>query len=252
MQRILIAGASSGIAQAIARRFVAAAAQPGDLRFLLAGRDEARLTAVADDLRVRGAGEARTFVIDFADLGRQQALLDEARAQLGTVDLILVAWGSLPDQAAVERDPDLAARSWQENATATVAFLGHAATLLEAQRSGRLAVITSVAGDRGRRANYHYGAAKAAVIATLQGLRARLYPLGISVTDLRPGPVDTPMTASLKKGPLVCSAERSGRLSHAAIVRGRDIAYIPGYWRLIMTLVKLLPEGIFKRLNLAA
>ena len=109
MQRILIAGASSGIAQAIARRFVATAERPAELRFLLAGRDEARLTAVADDLRARGAGEATAFVIDFADLGRQQALLDEARARLGMVDLILVAWGSLPDQAAVEREPDLAA-----------------------------------------------------------------------------------------------------------------------------------------------
>ncbi len=252
MQRILIAGASSGIAQAIARRFVATAERPAELRFLLAGRDEARLTAVADDLRARGAGEATAFVIDFADLGRQQALLDEARVRLGTVDLILVAWGSLPDQAAVEREPDLAAAAWHENATATVAFLGRAATLLEAQKSGRLAAITSVAGDRGRRANYLYGAAKAAVIATLQGLRARLHPLGIPVTDLRPGPVDTPMTAGMKKGALVCSAERAGRLAHAAIVRGRDIVYIPGYWRLIMTLLKLVPEFIFKRLNLAA
>lgn len=252
MQRILVAGATSGIAQAIARRFVAVAERPGELRFLLAGRDAARLAAVADDLSVRGAGEARTFVIDFADLGHHQALLDEAREALGTVDLVLVAWGSLPDQRAAERDPELALAAWQVNATATVAFLGRAATLLEAQQGGRLAVISSVAGDRGRRANYLYGAAKAAVIACLQGLRARLFPLGIAVTDLRPGPVDTPMTAGLRKGPLVCSAERAGRLAHAAIVRGRDIAYIPGYWRPIMTLLKLLPEGLFKRLNLAA
>ena len=168
------------------------------------------------------------------------------------MDLILVAWGSLPDQGAAERDPALAAAAWHSNATATVAFLGRAATLLEAQKSGRLAVITSVAGDRGRRANYLYGAAKAGVIAYLQGLRARLFPLGIPVIDLRPGPVDTPMTAGMKKGPLVCSAERAGRLAHTAIVRGRDIAYIPGFWRLIMTVLKLVPEGIFKRLNLSA
>lgn len=251
-QRILIAGATSAIAEEVARRFVAAAGGTAPPRFLLAGRNAQRLETVAADLRVRGAAEARCFSIDFQDLDRHQALLDEACAAWGAVDLILVAWGSLPDQAATERDPELAHRAWRENATASLAFLGRAATLLEAQGTGQLAVISSVAGDRGRRGNYLYGAAKAAVSTYLQGLRARLHPLGIAVTDLRPGPVDTPMTAHLKKGPLFCSAERAGRLAHAAILRRRDIAYIPGYWRPIMTVIRLLPEWLFKRLNLSA
>lgn len=251
-QRILIAGATSAIAEAIARRFVAQSAGGAALRFLLAGRNEARLEAVAADLRVRGAAEVLCFGIDFQDLDRHQALLDQARSAWGGVDLILVAWGSLPDQAAAERDPELARRAWGENATASLAFLGRVAALLDEQGHGQLAVISSVAGDRGRRGNYLYGAAKAAVSTYLQGLRARLHPKGIAVTDLRPGPVDTPMTAHLRKGPLFCSAERAGRLAHTAILRRRDIAYIPGYWRLIMTVIRLLPEGLFKRLNLSA
>ncbi|RIL09366.1 short-chain dehydrogenase [bacterium] len=246
-ERVLVAGATSAIAAAVARRYAEAGAD-----LVLAARDAGKLSAVADDLRVRGTGRVETFVIDMVDTARQAELLAAAQAALGRIDVVLVAWGTLPDQAAIEHDVAATLACWEANATSVVAFLAQAADVLEAQRGGCLAVITSVAGVRGRRANYTYGAAKAGVIAFAQGLRARLFAAGVAVVELRPGPVDTPMTARLRKGPLFIGPERAGALIVGAIRRRRDIAYIPGYWRWIMLAVALVPEGVMKRLNLSA
>ena len=245
--RVLIAGATSAIAHATARRF---AADGADL--FLAGRDPAKLAAVAGDLRVLGAGQVETLVLDMNDLGRHAELLTTAQGALGGFDVVLVAWGILPDQAACERDVGTALDAWATNATSTIAFLTRVANVLEIQRQGTLAVITSVAGDRGRRANYVYGAAKSAVDTYLAGLRARLYRAGVAVTTLKPGLVDTPMTAHVRKRPLFIGPEQAGDLIYLAIRRRRDIAYVPGYWRLIMTAIRLVPEGMMKRLNLSA
>lgn len=246
-QRVLIAGATSAIAAATARRFAA----DGALLFL-AARDAAKLAAVADDLRVRGAARVETFVVDLADVDRHAELFEAAASAFGGLDVVLVAWGTLPDQAAVEADARATVDALHTNAVSTIAFLARAANVLEAQRSGCLAAITSVAGDRGRRSNYTYGAAKAALIAFLAGLRARLHAAGVAVVDLRPGPIDTPMTAHFRKGPLFIGADRAGALVHAAIRARRDVAYIPGFWRWIMLGVRMLPEGVMKRLNLSA
>jgi len=245
--RVLIAGATSAIAHAAAKRFAAEGAH-----LFLAGRDPAKLAATADDLRVRGAGRVETFALDLNDLDRHAGLLSAAQGALGGLDVVLVAWGALPDQAACERDARLALGAWTTNATSTLAFLTLLANEMEAQRHGTIAVISSVAGDRGRRANYVYGAAKAATDAFLSGLRARLYAAGVTVTTIKPGPVDTPMTAHLRKGPLYISADKAGALTHEAIRRRRDVAYVPWYWRWIMMAIRLIPEGMMKRLNLSA
>lgn len=246
-ERVLVAGATSAIAAAVARRYA-----EGGADLVLAARDAGKLAAVADDLRVRGTGRVETFALDMTDVARQAELLAAAQAALGRIDVVLAAWGTLPDQGECERDVAAALAAWAANATSVVAFLAQAANVLEAQRGGCLAVITSVAGVRGRRNNYTYGAAKAGVIAFLQGLRARLHGAGVAVVDLRPGPVDTPMTAHLRKGPLFIDAERAGALIHGAIGARRDVAYIPGYWRWIMLAIALVPEGVMKRLNLSA
>lgn len=249
-ERILIAGATSALAHATARGFAAEGAE-----LLLAGRHPEHLEANAQDLRLRGAARVECFTIDFDDLDRHAALLEAARDKLGGIDIILVAWGSLPDQAACEADPALGQAAWHSNATATLAFLELAAGLLERQQSGTLAVVGSVAGDRGRRSNYLYGAAKAAVHAYASGLRARLFPAGVRVLTIKPGLIDSPMTAHLSKGPLFTSAERAGALAHRAIRGGRfqrDLVYLPFWWEFILWPIRLMPEALMKRLNLSA
>ncbi|MNT30082.1 putative oxidoreductase [compost metagenome] len=112
---------------------------------------------------------------------------------------------------------------------------------------GTLAVITSVAGDRGRQSNYAYGAAKAATSAFLSGLRQRLFKRGVAVVDIRPGFVDTPMTAHLRKGPLWASPDQVARRIVGGIARGTPVLYAPGFWRLIMLVIRLLPQAVFNR-----
>lgn len=249
MTRILVAGATSAIAEATARCFAEADAAAGrPAAFVLAARNAARLEMVAADLRARGAA-THVFVIDFDDLDAHAALLDAAREELGAIDLVLVAWGILPDQARVESDPAYLAATWHTNASATVGFIERAAGRLEAQGAGALAVITSVAGDRGRRDNYAYGAAKAAVDTYLEGLRARLHARGIAVTTIKPGRVDTPMIAHLPPSPINVSAATAGKRIHRAILRRRSTVYVPGFWRYIMRAIRLLPEALMIRLS---
>src|SRR4029079_14300790 len=112
---------------------------------------------------------------------------------------------------------------------------------------GCIAVITSVAGDRGRQSNYVYGAAKGGLGVFLQGLRNRLFRSGVVVLTLKPGFVDTPMTSDVRKNPLFAKVHRAGRAIHRSIEAGRDVAYIPAFWRPIMFLVRIIPESIFKR-----
>lgn len=247
MSRLLVAGATSAIAQETCRHFAAEGAS-----FFLVARDEARLEAVADDLRVRGAAEVTCYTLDLTDLDAHERMLDAAVAALGGLDCLFVAYGTLPDQERCEEDVGAALEAILVNGTSVIALLTRAANRFEAQRHGTIAVISSVAGDRGRKNNYVYGAAKAAVSTFLSGLRGRLHPAGVRVLTLKPGVTDTPMTAHLKKGPLTTPVESAGRQIHQAIVAGRDVAYIPGYWRYIMGVIKAVPETLFKRLNLEA
>jgi short-subunit dehydrogenase len=243
--RVLIVGATSAIARETARAFAAEGA-----RLFLTGRDRARLAAVADDLRVRGASDTAIAVLDVRDVSRHAAVLDEARREWDGLDVVLVAHGVLPDQRRCEESAAETLSALEVNFTAAAALLTLVASLLEAQRQGCLAVITSVAGDRGRRSNYVYGAAKGGLHTFLQGVRNRLHPTGVAVVEVKPGFVDTPMTAHLTKNRLFASPRRVGRAVHRAILRRRDVVYVPWFWRLVMTGVKLLPERVFKRLKL--
>jgi short-subunit dehydrogenase len=244
VSRILIAGATSAIAQETAKRFAADGAS-----FLLAARDPQKLAAVADDLSARGAKQVETTAIDLHDLSRCAHLIEESRQRLGGLDVVLVAHGTLPDQAACEGDVELALQAISLNALSVVALLVPAAAHLEVQGSGCLAVITSMAGVRGRRSNYVYGAAKAAVSAFLEGLRGRMAAVGVAVVDIRPGFVDTPMTAHLPKNPLFASARSVGEQVYRAILAGKDVVYTPWYWRWIALVIQLIPRPIFKKLS---
>lgn len=245
MRKILIVGATSAIAQATARLWAA----DGDQLFLVA-RNADRLQAVAEDLRVRGAARVETRVLEATAWEAQAEVLDSAWAALGGLDAALIAHGSLPDQRACQRDAALTRRELEVNALSVLSLLTQLANRFEAQGHGTLAVIASVAGDRGRQSNYVYGAAKAAVGVFLQGLRNRLHRAGVRVVTIKPGFVDTPMTAAFPKGPLWASPERVARGIHKALERGPEVVYLPGFWRWIMLVIRLLPEPLFKRLQL--
>lgn len=245
MLRIVIIGATSAIAEATARLYAARGAK----LFLIARRTD-RLKTIADDLRVRGAVDVACETLDVNDREAHASIIERAWTWLGDVDVVLLAHGTLPDQAACEQSVDTALAEFQTNATATIALMTLAANRFEAQRHGTLAVITSVAGDRGRQSNYLYGAAKAAVSVFAAGMRQRLYRAGVSVVTIKPGFVDTPMTREFPKGALWAMPDTVAKGILRAVDRKRSVAYLPGFWRLIMLLICHIPDFIFKRLKL--
>jgi decaprenylphospho-beta-D-erythro-pentofuranosid-2-ulose 2-reductase len=245
LKRILIMGATSAIAEATARRF----AQRADSLFLVA-RDPQRLRAIADDLRVRGAGAAYTYALDAKDLERFPAMLEAAAAQMGGIDAALIAHGTLSDQAACQQSVPLLLQEFTTNALSFMALATHLANLFETQGHGTIAIISSVAGERGRQSNYVYGSAKAAVTAFASGLRQRLYPKGVAVVTIKPGFVDTPMTAALRKGLLWASPQNVARSIVRAMDCGTPVLYCPWFWRPIMWLIRALPEFVFRRLKI--
>jgi hypothetical protein len=246
MKKILVLGATSAIAMETQRCFVEEGAS-----FYLAARDQEKLTAVAEDLKTRGARQVETAALDLADVGKHAKLLEEADKALGGIDIILLAYGVLPEQEAMEADTAAALESIRVNFNSAFSLLERSAALLEEQGSGQIAAISSVAGDRVRSSNYVYGAAKAALSGHLSGLRGRLAKYDIAVTTIKPGFVDTPMTEDMEKGgPLWASAEKVGSSICKAINKRRDVVYIPWFWRWIMFIIRHLPEFIFKRMRM--
>ncbi len=245
MKKIVILGATSAIAQSVARNFAADGAS-----LLLVGRDEQRLTAVAGDIVARGASEVQTYVCDLADHGNHEALFQAVPQKLPCFDTILIAYGTLGDQEKSQASFDVFKKEFDTNFLSVVSILEHFARVFEESGAGTLAVISSVAGDRGRKSNYAYGTAKGALSLYLQGLRNRLFSSGVDVITIKPGFVDTPMTAHIEKGPLFASSESVGRNIYQAMKKKRNVAYVPWFWRYIMTIIKLIPECIFKRLSI--
>ena len=236
MQRILIIGATSAIAQATARLF----ADKGDALYLVA-RNASQLDTVSTDLKLRGASATYSEVLDMNLLDEQGPMLERAVRELGGLDVLLIAHGTLPDQTL---------EAFSSNGLSVIALLTLAANYFENQGSSCIVAISSVAGDRGRQSNYVYGTAKAAVSVFMQGLRNRLYGKGVQVITIKPGFVDTPMTADFDKGPLWVGPEHIAKGIDRAIQKRRDVVYLPGFWRLIMWLIRSIPERLFKRLSL--
>jgi len=244
-QRILVFGATSAIAHAVSRRYAAAHAS-----IVLVGRRADALEANAADLRVRGAADVRTALLDAHDLSHHGDVIAAAFAAYGGFDAVLVAWGVLPDQAASEHSAEIAVASFDTNARSVIALLTDLANRFERQGQGAIAVLSSPAGDRGRASNYVYGAAKAAVTTFASGLRNRLHAKGVRVLTIEPGFVDTPMTASFTKGPLWARPERVAKDIVRALDSGFGVVYTPWFWRWIMAIIRLVPERIFVRMKL--
>jgi len=242
--RMLVLGATSAIAMATMRIYAARGAS-----FYLVARNEEKLQAVAADLHVRGAAAVHTCVLDLDDTGRHVAMLLEAKDKLEQIEVALIAHGVLGDQLAGEKDYQVAEQILRTNLLSTVSLITWLANDFEQRKGGTIAVISSVAGDRGRKMNYVYGTSKAALSTFLQGVRNRVDRHGVKVITIKPGFVATPMTAHLQGGILFATPERVGRGIAGAIDGGKDVVYVPGYWRLIMGVVRSIPERIFKRLN---
>ncbi|NGZ86548.1 SDR family oxidoreductase [Duganella aceris] len=245
MQKILIIGATSAIAEATARRF----AQRGDSLYLLARNGE-RLDALLADLKLRGAAATAGARFDANDHERHAAVIEQAAAAMGGLDAVLIAHGTLPDQQACQADAALALREIGTNALSVIGLLTHVANRFEAQRAGVIAVIGSVAGDRGRQSNYVYGSAKGMLAIFLQGLRNRLQKSGVHVLTIKPGFVDTPMTAAFPKGPLWATPEQVAQAIVKAMDQRRNVLYTPFFWWGIMAIIRAVPEAIFKKLSL--
>lgn len=243
MQRVLLIGVTSAIAEAAAREYAARGAA-----LALVGRDLQRVDAIAADLRVRGAGHVVSLRLDVNDLERHASTIEGAWDALGGVDVVLIAHGTLPDQARCEQSVEYAMHEFATNATSTIALsIAVARRLLP---GSTLAVISSVAGDRGRASNYLYGSAKAAVSAFLSGLRQACNERGINVLTIKPGFVDTPMTRSFPKGPLWATPAQVARGIVRAIDERRSVAYLPWFWFWIMLVIRAIPERVFRRIRL--
>jgi len=246
MLKILILGATSAMAHETARCFARDGAQ-----FFLVGRNAAKLEGIAQDLTARGSAKVETRVLDLSDYSAHPALLEAVLTAFGgQLDAALLAHGTLGDQAASQASVEVMRRELEVNFLSHASLLTLLANQMEKQRRGVLAVISSVAGERGRASNYVYGTAQGAKTLFTQGLRNRLAKVGVSVITIKPGFVDTPMTADLPKNALYASAAQVGEGIYRAMKAGRNVVYLPFFWAYIMVIIRNIPEAIFKRLNL--
>jgi decaprenylphospho-beta-D-erythro-pentofuranosid-2-ulose 2-reductase len=246
MERIVVLGATSEIAQQVQRIL---AGQQKEM--LLVARTPDRLQSVAADLRVRGAKRVIEYVADLADISQHAELVSFVQESFPDFDTVLLAYGTLLPQEKCRHSVDLSLTEWQTNFTSAAALVTRFADILEHRGSGCIAVITSVAGDRGRSANYVYGAAKAGMNVFLEGLRGRLHRSKVRVLTIKPGPVKTPMTSEMPEGRLFADpANVAEDICRAIENRRKDTLYTPARWRYIMAAINLIPETIFKRLSI--
>jgi decaprenylphospho-beta-D-erythro-pentofuranosid-2-ulose 2-reductase len=242
-KKILVLGATSGIAEATCRIWAAQGAQ-----LFLVARNPEKLAAVAADLKTRGAAYVGTAVADLDDTDKHAELLSHAINSLTGMDIAYLAYGILGDQPRAEQDFEHAAQILHTNFVAPVSLLTWLANFCVQRHAGVLAVLSSVAGERGRKSNYLYGSSKAGLTAFLAGLRNRVDREGVTVLTIKPGPVNTAMTAhmNIRKA----DVNKVAATIVKAIDKRADNLYVPFRWQPIMFVVRNIPDRIFKKLNL--
>lgn len=242
---VVIFGANSLIAQNLADLYAAEEAT-----LYLVGRNANKLNHYAADLRLRTQAQVFTEVKDLNKTDDHGQLLAHICSQLNSLDCVILAHGLLGEQQSDQEDYKKQQDVFQSNFLSQASLLTEVSKKMIQQKHGTIGVITSVAGDRGRKKNYVYGAAKGALSIYLSGLRGRLDPYNIAVCEHKLGFVDTPMTVQFKKGPLWADAHSVGKKIKKQLSTKSDICYIPFFWRLIMAIIKGIPERIFKKLNI--
>jgi|SRR5208283_2956787 len=246
MKKAIILGATSGIAGEVQRQLAQRACE-----LLLVARSPQRLAVLKADLLVRGAPQVLTFSADLSVIAQHHGILEFACREFPDFDTVLLAYGSMHNRKDSASSIEVLVAELQVDYVSAAAILTLFAAELERRHTGLIAAITSVAGDRGRRSNYVYGSAKGGLSLFLQGLRSRLYPAGVGVITVKPGPVQTPMTDGLQHAARFADPQQVARDIVRTLDRGSpDVLYTPRIWRYIMTAIKWVPEAIFKRLPL--
>ncbi len=246
LQRLVIVGATSAIAEQCARRWIVT---PSDM--LLVGRDPEKLERVAVDLRIRSPlSKITTAVVSFLDTSEIREVIARF-ADGGPIDIAMVAHGTLPEQGHCQQDLAGCKEALEVNGISPALFMEVIAGHMEAAGKGRLAVIGSVAGDRGRKSNYVYGASKGLLERYAQGLQHRFAGSDVSVTLVKPGPTSTPMTAKLPdSGMGLARAEDVAAAIVKGVRKGKPVIYAPGKWLVIMMVIRHLPRFIFNKLDI--
>ena len=244
-RRIVVLGATSGIAEACIRLW----ANRGDSLYLV-GRNADRLAVVAADARTRGASHVDSAVANLDDTNAHPEVLARAINSLGGLDVAFLALGVLGNQLDAEKNFATADQILHTNFVAPVSLLTWLANYTAQRRAGTLAVLSSVAGERGRKSNYVYGSSKAGLTAFVDGLRNRIDREGVKVMTIKPGPVKTTMTEGMKGSAKFADVEAVAASLVKAIDKGTDVVYVPGIWRVIMAVIRVIPESVFKKLNL--
>ena len=243
---VLLVGATSGIGRALARRL---AADGHDL--ILAGRREQELRRDARDLEIRSGIRASSLAFDARDWEAYDPFVAACTGgRAGELEGVVMCLGDMPEQADAEADPALARRAIDVNYASVVTLFERIAPGLQARGRGYLCAISSVAGDRGRPSNHIYGSTKAGLDAYLQGLRPRLAKSGVRVVTVKPGFVDTGLTFGRPGMFLVASPEEVAGDIVRAIERDRAVVYSPGFWRILLWIIRSIPDPIYKRLSL--
>ncbi|MCP3972133.1 MAG: SDR family NAD(P)-dependent oxidoreductase [Rhodobacteraceae bacterium] len=237
-----------GATSSMARVFIRELAGRGDA-LLLAGRNMDDLKSLAQDCRLRGAAQAEAVGFDARKPGGFAALLKTAQEAPGVLNAAVFV-GSMPDQAEIDADPSLVDGTVTDSFTGPARFLQMLAPELETRGKGTIVGVGSVAGDRGRLANYVYGAAKAGLATYLSGLRNRLGRSGVHVMTVKPGPVDTAMTWGLGPQPFMTTPEAVARDILKGIRKKRNVLYTAGIYRIVMLVIRLIPEPVFKKLSI--
>jgi len=240
---MVIIGATSAIAHHVARLYATRG-----WKFFLVARNEERTKAVAADLLARGALDVQVYVADLRQRDLYADIVKKSQNMLPTIDVVLIAQGVYRNQDESDADVHVMLDDFMTNAVSVLAFTHVFASVLESQGHGSIVGLSSVAGDRGRRSNYAYGSSKAAITAYYSGLRGRLHKSGVNILTVKPGPVKTPMIAD-KKIPLAANVELVATDIAKAIDTRRSVLYTPRVWRLIMLIVRMIPEKMFIRLK---
>jgi len=243
-KKILIIGAASAIAEHCLKIW----AKRGD-QFYLIARNKEHLKKIAAETKMLGAAETYSQCMDLNDIKCHVEILDAAEAAMGDIDTVLIAHGTLSNQKVCEQSVEETLAEINTNALSTISLLTHIANRFEAKQGGTIAVISSVAGDRGRASNYVYGSAKAMVTAFTSGLRQRLHKSNVAVVTIKPGFVDTPMTASFKKGLLWAKPATVAATIVRAIDKRKNEVYTPVFWWAVMALIKIIPTKFYKTIN---
>jgi decaprenylphospho-beta-D-erythro-pentofuranosid-2-ulose 2-reductase len=244
-QTILIVGATSSLARA----FAAQVARDG-ANLVLCGRNQGEVERIALDLSVRFCCQTAFSPFEARATDEHEAFFNDAVAKFGSLEGMFVAVGELGDQKEAEREFGAAKSIIESNYLGVVSLLTHAGNYFEGKRRGFIAAVGSVAGDRGRQSNYVYGSAKAGLATYLSGLRNRLTKSNVQVITVKPGFLDTKMTFGKAGLFLVASPNQAAQEVYRGIERQCSVIYVPSFWRLVMLIIRSIPERVFVQMKL--